>query len=46
MERASLLGTCWELNCEILRNAGHFGPGLICFELFHPNLGGGSFRTW
>ena len=39
------IGTCWELNCEILRNAGHFGPGLICLGLFHPNLGGGSFRT-
>ena len=34
MEGASLIGTHWELNCEILRNAGHFGPGLNCHELF------------
>ena len=33
-----------------MRNAGHFGSGLICLGLFHPNLGeggdlvGGSFR--
>ena len=30
------MGTCWELNCEILRKAGHFGPGLICLGLFYP----------
>ena len=46
LERASLIETCWGLNCEILRNAGHFGPGLICLGLFHPNLGGGSFQSW
>ena len=53
LERASLIGTCWEFNFEILRNAGHFGPVLICLGLFHPNLDGawvfsdlvgGSFR--
>ena len=45
------MGTCWELNCEILRNAGHFGPGLIdlgCFIQFRgwvvSDLVGGSFR--
>ena len=46
LERASLIGTCWELNCEILRNAGHFGPGLICLGLFIQvisDLVGGSF---
>ena len=28
LERASLIGSCGELNCEILQNAGHFGTGL------------------
>ena len=37
-----MIGTCWELNCEKIRNAGHFGSGLICLGLFHPNLGGGG----
>ena len=44
------MGTCWELNCEILRNVGHFGPGLIvlgCFIQFRgwvvSDLVGGSF---
>ena len=46
LERASLIGSCGELNCEILQNAGHFGTGLICPGLFHPNLGDGSFRPW
>ena len=30
-----------------MRNAGHFGSGLICLGLFHPNLvwgGGGGGR--
>ena len=42
--RASLVGSCVELNDELLRNAGHFGLGLFCPGLFHPNLGAGSFR--
>ena len=46
LERASLIGTCWELNCEILQNVVHFGPRLICLGLLYPNLGDGSFRTW
>ena len=43
LERASLIGSCGELNGELLQNAGHFGPGLFCPGLFHPNLGGWSF---
>ena len=27
-----------------MRNAGHFGSGLICLGLFHPNLVGGGGR--
>ena len=42
LERASLIGPCWELTCEKMRNAGHFGSGLICLGLFHPTLGGGG----
>ena len=43
LERASLIGSCGELNCELLQNAGHFGPGLIFPGLFLPNLGVGRF---
>ena len=46
LERASLIGSCGELNCELLRNAGHLGTGLICLGLFHSNLGGGLFWLW
>ena len=45
LERASLIGSCGELNSEFLRNAGRFSP-IFCPGLFHLNLGGGSFRTW
>ena len=45
LERASLIGSCGELNSEFLRNAGRFSP-VFCPGLFHLNLGGGSFRTW
>ena len=48
LERALLIGTCWELNCEILRNAGHFGTGLICLGLFGTWKVGhfGQFSDW
>ena len=45
LERASLIGSCGELNSEFLWNAGRFSPD-FCPGLFHLNLGGGSFRTW
>ena len=45
LERASLTGSCVELNSEFLRNAGRFSP-VFCLRLLHLNLGGGSFRTW
>ena len=46
LERASLIGSCGELNSEFLQNAGRFSPVFFCPGLFHLNLGGRSFRTW
>ena len=40
LERASLIGSCVELN------AGRFGPGLFFPGLFHLNLRGAWFRPW
>ena len=43
--RASLIGSCGELNSEFLRNAGRFSP-VFCPGLFHQYFGVGLFRTW
>ena len=45
LERASFIGSCGELNSEFLRNRVVLAQ-FFCPELFHLNLGGGSFWTW